>query len=256
MKPIIGICADYVYGITELYDGFGSNFNWQVITDDYVTAIENAGGMPIIIPVISIKENIDRYLEMIDGIIFAGGYDVEAKRYGDSPSFKIGAVSPERDEQEIYLAKKIIYETRIPTLGICRGCQILNVAGGGDLYQDLVEITPKNDVKIINHSIDNSPKYNPVHKANIKKHSKMYKIFNEEVIEINSYHHQVIKNVSEEFEATVIATDGVVEGIEIKDDRFVVGTQWHPKMMAEKVEKQRLIFESFIEATKKFKLHE
>lgn len=255
MKPIIGICADYFSGLSELFGSLGSKLDWQLTTNDYVKAVEKAGGIPVIIPVYNNENNISNITSMVDGLLFAGGNDIHPKHYGELMGSKIGAINPGRDKQELNLVKSVIDKSKIPVLGICRGYQLLNVACGGTLYQDLYQVSLelKNNLDI-NHSMYGSPKYNPVHKVEIDEKSKFYKILNKETIEVNSYHHQAVKDVADNFNVAVAAPDGIVEAIELKGDRFVMGTQWHPEMMVEHYEEQLLIFKAFIDACIEYKM--
>lgn len=255
MKPVIGICADYCSGLSELFGSLGSKLDWQLTTNDYIKAIEKAGGIPVIIPVYNYKNNIENITDMLDGLLFAGGSDIHPKHYGELMGSKIGPISPGRDEHELNLAKNVIEKSEMPVLGICRGYQLLNVACGGKLYQDLyqVPLELKNNLDI-NHSMYGSPKYNPVHKVEINKNSKFYEILNKKFIEVNSYHHQAIKDVADVFNVAIVAPDGIVEAIELKGDRFVLGTQWHPEMMIEHYDEQFLIFKAFVDASMKYKM--
>jgi putative glutamine amidotransferase len=255
MKPVIGICADYSYGLSGVYEGFGSIFEWQLASNDYVKAVEKAGGIPMIIPVFSDTNNIENIIDIVDGVIFAGGADIEPKHYGENVGDKIGQIIPERDRQELQLARNIIEKSKVPVLGVCRGYQLLNVVCGGTLYQDLSQVPQelRND-NVINHSMKGSPKYNPVHEVQVNKKSKFYKIFNKEKIGVNSYHHQAVKDVADAFEVATVSPDGIVEAIEMKEDRFVLGVQWHPEMLGERNEEQLLIFKALVNACKEYKL--
>ncbi|NMM64060.1 gamma-glutamyl-gamma-aminobutyrate hydrolase family protein [Clostridium sp. P21] len=256
MKPVIGICADYSYGLSGVYEGFGCGFDYQLAANDYVKAVEKSGGIPIIIPVFNDNNNVENVVDIVDGIIFAGGADIQPKYYGENIGNKIGRIIPERDSQELQLAKNIIEKTEIPILGVCRGYQLLNVVCGGTLYQDLSEIPMElRNNKIINHSMKGSPKYNPVHEVKINERSKFYKIFNKKSVEVNSYHHQAIKDVAKVFDVATVSPDGIIEAIEMKsEDRFVVGVQWHPEMLGERNSEQLLIFKALVNACKEYKL--
>ncbi|WPC41372.1 gamma-glutamyl-gamma-aminobutyrate hydrolase family protein [Clostridium sp. JS66] len=256
MKPVIGICADYSYGLNGVYEGFGCGFDYQLAANDYVKAVEKSGGIPVVIPVFNDLSNIENVIDIVDGIVFAGGADIEPKHYGQYIGTKIGQIIPERDRQELQLAKNIIENTEIPILGVCRGYQLLNVVCGGTLYQDLSEIPLElRNNKIINHSMKGSPKYNPVHEVKINEKSRFYKIFNKKSISVNSYHHQAIKDVADDFNVSTMSPDGIVEAIELKrEDRFVVGVQWHPEMLSERNDEQLLIFKALINACKEYKI--
>lgn len=255
MKPIIGICADYFSGLSELFGSLGSKLDWQLTTNDYIKAIEKAGGIPVIIPVYNNENNINNIIDMVDGVLFAGGNDIHPKHYGELMGSKIGPINPGRDKHELNLVKNIIDKSEMPVFGICRGYQLLNVACGGRLYQDLygVPLELKNNLDI-NHSMYGSPKYNPVHKVAVNENSKFYRILNKKTLEVNSYHHQAIKEVADIFDVAITAPDGVVEAIELKGDRFVMGTQWHPEMMVEHYGEQLSIFKAFVDACVQYKI--
>lgn len=244
MKPIIGICANYATDdkigiITEL--GFPKQ-EWQLLANDYIKAIELAGGSPLIIPVVEDFENTERILPILDGILFSGGSDIDPSYYGELPQYGLRTVTPFRDSHEIALAKKILFETSIPVLGICRGIQLLNVAAGGTLYQDLQRYRSEG----FNHTLINVPKDYPMHEAAIKPDSKLHKIFKKDKIKINSFNHQAIKTIGGDFEATMIAPDGLIEGIESPGNRFVVAVQWHPETMIERYPEYLVLFKEFV----------
>ena len=247
MKPVIGICANYFNGLDELYGGLGGKLDWQLVPDDYISSVEKAGGIPLIIPIYNDEDNIYNIINDIDGLILTGGNDIFPEYYGQFTSTKIGAINPRRDKHELTLVKNIIDKSNIPVLGICRGNQLLNVAYGGTLYQDFSEIPLKlrNNIDI-NHSMREIEKYIPVHQVFVDKKSKIFSIFKEEEIRVNSYHHQVIKDPAHVFEVSGRSPDGIIESIEMRGNRFVVGVQWHPEMMWEHYEKQFSIFKFFV----------
>ena len=249
MKSIIGITANFSYN-----DEIGIQANlggrlqqWQLIADDYIKSIEQAGGIPIIIPLCEDINNVKGIINIIDGIVFTGGNDIDPQYYGEDFQDVIGEIVPERDKQEIELAKEIIFNKKMPVLGICRGNQTINVACGGTLYQDM----KKEDIP--NHFFLSSPKYHGVHDVQIKKDSRLNKILGKEVLGVNSYHHQIVKEVAYNLEVVATTKEGIIEAIEIKDDRFVMGLQWHPEMMVTRHDDQRKIFKGFIEACKEYK---
>lgn len=248
MKPLIGICTnqssnDSIGTITKL--GLTGQ-DWQLLASDYVRAVERAGGCPVIIPIVEDIDTISRLIENIDGIIFTGGSDLDPKLYGELPKNGLGSVNPIRDKHEMQLCREILFEASIPVLGICRGLQLINVAAGGSLYQDLEE----EKVQSFNHTLFNYPKYHPTHQVSIEKGSRLYDIFETEKMMVNSFNHQAVKKVGEGIFASMKAEDGVVEGIEIMGDRFVAAVQWHPEMMIEKHEEYLILFKKFIDECK------
>lgn len=249
MKPLIGLCANYTDD-----DSFGirckigaKDQDWQLLASDYVNSITRAGGVPVIIPVVENIEDVMVLIEKLDGVVFTGGSDVSPDLYGENPKNGLGPVQPVRDKHEVELFKRIYENTDIPVLGICRGLQIINVALGGNLFQDL-----KNEwVGEFNHAPNRYPKYYPTHEINIVKDSKLHDIFQTENLKVNSFHHQGVKILAEPLKATMKAEDGMIEGVEIPGDRFIAAVQWHPEMMVEKYDYSLTYFEKFVEICSK-----
>lgn len=228
MKPIIGILATNCEGTQE----------------NYIRAIEKAGGCPVVLSGVENINTINPINQILDGIVFTGGTDISPLNYEEMPYEGLEWIDPTRDKFELDLAKKILSDTDIPILGICRGMQILNVVAGGSLYQDLLN----QKATEFNHSLTNIfPKDQPSHMVNITGFSKLYDIFQVDKIAVNSFHHQGIKTIGKDFEATMISEDNIIEAIEMKGERFVVGVQWHPEMLLEKHPKYLKLFTSFIE---------
>lgn len=248
MKPLIGICANYLSDDTAALEaGIGAkNQEWQLLADDYIVAIERAGGIPVILPITENLETLTPLLQKLDGILFSGGSDVHPNFYGENPRFGLGLIEPKRDNHEVNLAQKVLYETELPVLGICRGMQILNVATGGTIYQDLQSQKPEG----INHSVRKALRHYPFHPVKIEKESVLYDIYQVEEIGVNSFHHQAVKQLGKGFKATMTAPDGIIEAMEWEKNRFVVAVQWHPEMMEGPVAAIRPIFSAFIEECK------
>lgn len=232
MKPIIGILAT----------------NCEGTQGEYISAIEKAGGCPIVLSRVKNINTINPIIQMLDGIVFTGGTDIGPLNYEEMPYEGLESVDPIRDKFELDLAKWVLSNTNIPILGICRGMQILNVAVGGSLYQDLLS----QKATKFNHSLANTfPKDEPSHMVDIIHFSKLYDIFQVDKIPVNSFHHQGIKDIGEDFEATMISEDNIIEAIEMKGDRFVVGVQWHPELLVEKHPEYLKLFTSFLEYSHK-----
>lgn len=249
MKPLIGICANYLsddaIGMTV---GIGAkNQEWQLLADDYIVAIERAGGVPVILPITEDLETLTPLLQKLDGILFSGGSDIDPNYYGEYPKFGLGLIEPRRDFHEMKLAQKVLYEMNVPVLGICRGMQLLTVATGGTLYQDLHSQKPDG----INHSVNKALRHHAFHKVNIEKESLLFQMYQTEELGVNSFHHQAVKKLGQGFRATMTAPDGIIEGMEWETGgRFVVAVQWHPEMMEGQVASIRPIFNAFVEQCK------
>ena len=239
-RPIIGISSSVIVDEAGSFAGYKRAY----VNKDYVDAVVRAGGVPLIIPFSTDKEVIISQAQLIDGLILSGGHDISPYNYGQEPSQKIGETFPERDTYEIILLEES-KKRNIPILGICRGFQLINVAAGGTLYQDL-SLIPGN---ILKHNQVSNPTLK-THKVEIKENSFISSIFGKETM-VNSFHHQVINKVANDFIVVAKASDGVVEAIEHKTYKFLVAVQWHPEMLAVNCEKARELFSKFVEEAKK-----
>jgi putative glutamine amidotransferase len=216
---------------------------WNLVANDYIIAIERAGGIPIILPITEYIENSLRILNMIDGILFTGGSDIDPQCYSANPRYGLQGINPKRDKHELSFVKQVLYKTNLPILGICRGMQLLTVATGGTLYQDLHLERSEGFM----HNILDVPKYHPTHTVAIERGSLFHKIFSQEEIGVNSFHHQAVKRMGDRFHVTMVAQDGVIEGIEHNGNRFISAVQWHPEMMVEKHPIYLNLFTTFVE---------
>ena len=239
-RPIIGISSSVIVDEVGSFAGYKRAY----VNKDYVDAVIRAGGVPLIIPFSTDKEVIISQAQLIDGLILSGGHDISPYNYGQEPSQKIGETFPERDTYEIILLEES-KKRNIPILGICRGFQLINVAAGGTLYQDL-SLIPGN---ILKHNQVSNPTLK-THKVEIKENSFISSIFGKETM-VNSFHHQVINKVANDFIVVAKASDGAVEAIEHKTYKFLVAVQWHPEMLAVNCEKARELFSKFVEEAKK-----
>ena len=230
-KPIIGISSSIIVDDSGSFAGYKRAY----VNKDYVDAVVRAGGVPLIIPFTTNKEVIISQAQLIDGLILS---------YGQEPSQKLGETFPERDTYEMILLEES-KKRNIPILGICRGSQLINVAAGGTLYQDL-SLIPGN---ILKHNQVNKPTLK-THIIKIEENSIISSIFGKETM-VNSFHHQAIDKVADDFIVVARASDGVVEAIEHKTYKFLVAVQWHPEMLAVNCEKARVLFSKFVEEAKK-----
>ena len=208
----------------------------------YIKAIESSGGVPIIIPNLNNMENIEKILEGLDGLVFTGGEDISPLLFKEEPIRETRNIAYRRDRMEMELFKAA-YKKRIPILGICRGIQVINVALGGDLYQDIPSQIEGSHGHMSSYDIEGG-----YHSLTILKKTKLFHIFKEEKIIVNSQHHQSVKNLGKDLKINSIAPDGVIEGIESTTDKnFLLGLQFHPEAMSFRDENFLNIFSYFID---------
>lgn len=238
MKPIIGITARHDLESDTL-----------IVNTGYYRAILKSGGIPFMIPVTEDETDNKAIISNIDGVILTGGNDVDPKYFNESPIKEMGEISPDRDIQEIYLAK-VALSQNIPILGICRGMQVLNIAAQGDIYQDIYSQIL--NINLIKHFQD-APKWYATHEIIIEENTKLFEIINEKNIRVNSFHHQSVKSVCEEFTIVARSEDGIIEAIENKYNDFAIGIQWHPEVMWERDNTQLKIFNNLVYSALKFK---
>ncbi|MEQ8197566.1 MAG: gamma-glutamyl-gamma-aminobutyrate hydrolase family protein [Clostridiaceae bacterium] len=233
-KPLIGIVGNMLLNECTKLPGYEKVY----INDDYVQAVHMAGGAPVILPLVSDVNTVIRQLEMLDGIVISGGYDVNPLIYGEEPTEKQESICPERDNYDLKIIQMALKLNK-PILGICRGLQIINVALGGNLYQDLSQ----NDDCYIKHRQKFKPDVGG-HTVEVVKDTRIHKILGDSIL-VNSIHHQAIKELAPGFMVAAKAKDGTIEAIE-KEDGFVMAVQWHPEMMASKHPKMLEIFKLLV----------
>lgn len=190
----------------------------------YIDAIGSAGGAPILIPLGLNRNTLRSVYERLDGLLLPGGEDVASEEYGENPHPMLGKVSPERDELELVVATWAL-EDGIPVLGICRGIQLLAVAAGGTLYQDVPAQLPEARV----HSVTEFGRDHLCHEVIIEPGTVLAKAVRAPVVQVNSFHHQAVKAVPAGFRVSAHSSDGIIEGIESETLPFVVGVQCHPE---------------------------
>jgi putative glutamine amidotransferase len=211
------------------------------LTAAYVTALENAGLVPLIVPPLSSAGAAAAVLNSVSGLVLTGGEDVDPARYGEQRHEKVRSVNPARDATEAALVEEA-RARRIPILAICRGIQILNVALGGTLIQDI----PSQIATSISHD-DEGPRDSRIHEISIEAGSLIARAIGTERASVNSFHHQAVLRVADGMRITARSPDGVIEGIESTDKSWwVMGVQWHPEEMTESAQPwDRGLFRAF-----------
>ncbi len=236
MKPIIGI--------TMSIEKDTSIINWR-----YTNAVLQAGGVPIGIP-LGVEEDALQIIHQLDGLLLSGGGDLHPHTFGEEPHVNLGHVNSDRDRVELALAKEAI-KRKMPIFAICRGHQVLNVALGGTLFQDIYS----QNQNIYLHS-QKAPRHEGTHFTSIKEESLLHKITGKDQLTVNSFHHQAIKRLATDLIVVSKASDGIIEAVEIDDYPFCLSVQWHPEDMAVEGndEDSKKMFTAFIEASKKMRI--
>ncbi|HPJ26240.1 MAG TPA: gamma-glutamyl-gamma-aminobutyrate hydrolase family protein [Synergistaceae bacterium] len=211
----------------------------------YVRAVEDAGGTPLVLPQLRNLEALEEQLQKVQGLVLPGGGDVHPLLWGAEPERNLGATFPFLDRFQIALARKAL-EKKMPLLGICKGLQVLNVALEGTLLQDLSscpEVT-------LQHT-QSAPICYASHSVILEKGSLLEHLWGER-IEVNSFHHQAVREPGKGLSVAARSPDGVIEALEMKDRPFVLGVQWHPEGMVPEDEKMYLLFRRFVKACEAF----
>jgi putative glutamine amidotransferase len=236
--PIIGLTT---------YNGVNKHGHPIVaLMQQYINAILEAGGIPILIPSGINSESVKSLIKRLDGILFTGGGDIAIDRFDGVPHLRVEGVDPDRDSVEITLVQASV-ESGKPFFGICRGFQMVNVALGGTLYTHIEDQRPG----AIKHDYDpNSQRQFLAHSIRLEKSSSLADILGESEMTVNSLHHQGAKDIAPMLKPTAYAPDGLVEGLELVGHPFAVAVQWHPEWLLDQEVSKRL-FKAFIEAARK-----
>ena len=215
-KPIIGITTDY-----EEENKSYSQYPWFALRENYIKSCEKYGANCIILPIS--KDSID--LNLLDGLVITGGnFDINPSLYSENTNGSRN-IKNKRTNFEIKIFKKFL-KTSKPILGICGGEQLMNVATGGDLIQDIKASIETN----VEHEQTN-PRNEVSHEVTIKSNSKLFQIINKDEIKVNSAHHQSVKKIGENFIDSAFASDKVIEAIEHTTHPWCLGVQWHPEFL-------------------------
>lgn len=233
MVPVIGIA------MSKDEQGFR-------LGEDYVRAVEDAGGLAVGLPPASDVERVVAHASYLHGILIPGGNDVDPNLYGEDITPENGPIEPVRDRFELPLVRWAL-EQGVPILGICRGMQVLNVAAGGTLYQDI----PSQTGTRLQHR-QKAPRSYATHGVNVAEGSMLARALGVTSCRVNTFHHQAVREVAPGFVASAHATDGLVEAIERPGHPFALGVQWHPEAMQEEDPVQAALFARFVAAARAY----
>ena len=216
---------------------------------DYVEGVVQAGGLPVVLPPVGGAREAEVLLDGLDGLLLSGGSDLDPGYYGEEAVAELGVTVPERDAFEMSLVEHAL-RRGMPIFGICRGMQVLNVALGGTLFQDLP--TQVDHLVLLGHRQE-TPKWQPTHEVEVDVGSQVAEILGTGELKVNSYHHQAIKTLASDLVAVAHAPDGVIEAVESGDlsERWTIGVQWHAEAMRDGGgPEHRNLFEAHVSAAK------
>jgi putative glutamine amidotransferase len=243
-RPRIGITSRKV-----LYFHHDRPYPRYGVAVDYIHAVQLAGGLPLMIPLSRDPDMLEDYFSNMDGLLLPGGMDVDPAHYGEEPHRRLKEVDPVRDETELFLARRALQEDK-PVFGVCRGQQLLNVAAGGSLFQD---IGSQASNEVLLHFQDFAEEW-PSHSVEVRPDTMLFQIVQQPTVRVNSYHHQAVKRLAPGFRVSATAPDGVVEGIESTRHMFALGVQWHPELLAEKnLDFNLALFRRHVEAASRYR---
>ena len=230
MKPIIGILAE----VDSTLAGRVGHL--------YVSAIEQSGGVPLLLPYVTEQDTLAAFAECCHGFLFTGGGDIDPLRYGEERLPECGEPTGSRDALELAVFDAIL-KTGKPIMAICRGIQLVNVALGGTLYQDL----PSQLGESVRHRQE-EPKDAPSHVVSLIADTPLRALAQQDSIPANSFHHQAVKALGHGLEVMAVTEDGVVEAVYLKGSQYLRAYQWHPERLYHQDPRQRALFDDFIHA--------
>ncbi len=233
MKPVIGVTASTV------------DDECSRVLHSYIAAIEENGGIPILFPYVKGQDVLDAYLSLCDGVLFTGGVDIDPHRYGASAHPQSGPFQPFRDAYEFSFAQKVLSSDK-PIMAICRGAQLLNIALGGTLWQD---IPSEFETEILHRQSE--PKTSPSHGVEIIENTPLASLLSKTRMCGNSFHHQALKDLGRGLSVMAHAADGIVEAVYATDRPYLRAYQWHPERLYAIDADNRKLFTDFIDAARR-----
>ncbi len=239
MRPIIGITPDFTDGVRK--DSRSQSEPTYFLRARYVDAIKDLGGIPFVLPITDDPKLQADLLRRIDGLLITGsGPDLDPRLYGEHRKARFKIMSRQRSAFELDLAKKAMKLDR-PILGICGGLQLLNVAMGGSLIQDIASQVPG----ALTHRQETAAT-RVSHPVRITRGTRLHQILRTEGLKVNSSHHQALKKTAPGWVVNAVSPDGIIEGLESPRHRFAIGVQWHPEFLYRKDEASRRLFRAFL----------
>jgi putative glutamine amidotransferase len=233
--PLIGITSAR---ISSKYD-----YSLMAVAEAYTAALAKAGANPVLLPLGLPDENLCELIARLDGVLFSGGGDIHPQRYAGQAHPQVNTVDEDRDRVEVQILHDCL-QLEKPFLGICRGLQVINVAMGGDLYEDLQDQRPGS---LKHDCFPEKRRDYHAHTASLAEGSRLGAILQAASVPVNSLHHQGIKRLADGLRLSALAPDGLVEGLELPNFPFGMAVQWHPEWLPRQAEMQAL-FSAFTAA--------
>lgn len=221
-RPVIGLTARTMIVRSSRRERYV-----ETLARTFVNAIETAGGRAILLPNSEDPALAEGYLDLVDGIVFTGGDDPHPGVFGEDPHPNVDVVDERRDRFEFALARDA-HARGLPTLGVCRGIQMMNIALGGDIYQDLVT-QAENPISHTQRTLDDAP----WHDIEIEPGTRLAEVLGSGRRRVNSYHHQAVRRLGTGLVASARTADGLVEALEDPEKPYFLGVQWHPELWAD-----------------------
>jgi putative glutamine amidotransferase len=237
MKPIIGVTMSFQE------PALGQRLDYFALYRKYVAAVEQAGGVTVGLP--AQPQAGAEILPILDGLLLSGGGDIAPDLFGQDCHPKTRQIDRQRDHFELALVQEWLRADR-PLLAICRGIQVLNVALGGSLIQDIAD-------QVAHPLVHQRSEGEARHLIRLQPSSRLAGLLGDDELEVNSYHHQAVQDLASGLKVVAWATDGVVEGVEMPAARFVVGVQWHPELMVPNDARQLQLFVDLVKAAEEWR---
>lgn len=237
MQPVIGI--------TTLEGKNPDDLPTVMLIQAYIYAIMQAGGVPVLIPSMLAEQGWDVLYKRLDGVLFSGGGDIAPEHFNGETHPRIADIEPLRDSIELSLLRAVVDDGK-PFLGICRGIQTVNVGLGGTLYEHLGEQFRGN----IDHTYPSTMRTTLVHEVKIEEGTRIAEVVGEPILNVNSLHHQGLKDIAPALRVTGYAPDGLVEAVELPEHPFGLAVQWHPEWMTDQLSTRKL-FKAFVKAAER-----
>jgi putative glutamine amidotransferase len=243
-RPLIGITTQTLHSIDGIPEGLPASW---MMNQRYLLAVAESGGAPLMVPLIHDDPDTLRAIyERLDGILIPGGVDMDPHTFGEERGPRLGRIDEARDIVELALTRWAV-EDKKPILGLCRGSQVINVALGGTLYQDLEAEFP-HPIKHDYFPTAGFARDYLAHSVEVAPGTKLGAILERHEVRVNSMHHQGVKRLAPGLAVNAVAPDGLIEGVESPNGHFMVGVQWHPESLVDHDSGMRQLFGTFIDA--------